>query len=82
LRTNIEAKLLLNQKHYILRDKTITHVEIDEIKENISSHTQDNIEDHITEEETNNNGRSSEENAENRNGEDAETEKRQRKNVK
>jgi len=36
MRINIDAKLLLNQKNYILKAKRITAVEIDEIKENIS----------------------------------------------
>jgi hypothetical protein len=35
MRTNIHAKLLLNQKNYILKVKIIIAVEIDEIKENI-----------------------------------------------
>ena len=35
-RINIGAKLLLNQKNYLLKAKRITAVEIDEIKENIS----------------------------------------------
>jgi len=34
-RINIHAKLLLNQKNYILKARRITAVEIDEIKENI-----------------------------------------------
>ena len=34
-RWNIEAKALLNQKNYILRDKRIMAVEIDGIIENI-----------------------------------------------
>jgi len=33
MRINICAKLLLNQKNYILKPKCITTVEIDEIKE-------------------------------------------------
>jgi hypothetical protein len=32
LRTNMDAKLLLNQKNYILQNKKITDTEIDEIK--------------------------------------------------
>ena len=35
MRINIHAKLLLNQKNYILKAKIITAVKIDEIKENI-----------------------------------------------
>jgi len=34
-RINVHAKLLLNQKNYILKSKIITAVEINEIKENI-----------------------------------------------
>jgi hypothetical protein len=47
LRTTIHAKLLLNQKNYILKNKKNTHIEIDEIKENIRHHTQDNTEENI-----------------------------------
>jgi len=35
MRININAKLLLNQKNYILKVKRITAIEIDEIQENI-----------------------------------------------
>jgi hypothetical protein len=35
MRINVGAKLLLNQKNYILKSKGIATVEIDEIKENI-----------------------------------------------
>ena len=34
MRINIDGKLLLNQKNYILEAKRITTVEIDEVKEN------------------------------------------------
>jgi hypothetical protein len=50
LRTNIDAKLLLNQKYYILKSKKITDNEIDQIKENIRHHMQDNTENNIREE--------------------------------
>jgi hypothetical protein len=33
--TNIDALALLNQKHFILKGKSITAVMIDELKENI-----------------------------------------------
>jgi hypothetical protein len=42
LRTNIEAKVLLGQKHIL--NKGTTNIVIDDIKENIRSHMQDNIE--------------------------------------
>jgi hypothetical protein len=42
LRKNIEAKLL-KQKNYVLRNKNITDIEIDAIKENVTSHVQYNI---------------------------------------
>jgi hypothetical protein len=35
MRTNIDAKALLNQKNYILKAKRIIAVEIDDIKESI-----------------------------------------------
>jgi hypothetical protein len=35
MRINVDAKLLLNQKNYILKAKRITAIEIDEIQENI-----------------------------------------------
>jgi hypothetical protein len=35
MRINLRAKLLLNQKNYILKAKIITAVETDKIKENI-----------------------------------------------
>jgi hypothetical protein len=70
---NIDAKLLLNQKNYILRNKRITDIEIDDIKENIRHHTQDNTENNITEEENNSNVGTNEEHSENKDlGEDAE----------
>jgi hypothetical protein len=50
LRTNIDAKLLLNQKNYILKNKKNTDIEIDEIKENSRHHTQDNTKNNIREE--------------------------------
>jgi hypothetical protein len=56
LRTNMDAKLLLNQKNYILRNKKITDTEIDEIKESFTPHLQDNAEDQLREEQTNNAG--------------------------
>jgi hypothetical protein len=45
-RLNIDAKALLNQKNYILRDKRITDVEIDGIIENIRHKIGDDTEDH------------------------------------
>jgi hypothetical protein len=33
LRTSMDAKLLLNQKHYILKNEKITDTENDEIRE-------------------------------------------------
>jgi len=45
-RINIDAKLLLNQKNYILKAKRTTTVEIDEIKENIQLKIWNDIEDH------------------------------------
>jgi hypothetical protein len=38
----MDAKLLLNQKNYILRNKKITDIEIDEIKESFRPRMQDN----------------------------------------
>jgi hypothetical protein len=55
LRTNMDAKLLLNQKNYIIRKK-ITDTEIDEIKESFRPRMQDNTEDQLREEQTNNAG--------------------------
>jgi hypothetical protein len=73
LRTNIEGKLFLNQKNYILKNKKITDIEIDEIKENIRHHTQDNTENNRREEETNSSVGTNEEHTENKDlGEDAE----------
>jgi hypothetical protein len=56
LRTNMDAKLLLNQKNYILKNKKITDTEIDEIKEGFRPRMQDNTEDQLREEQTNNVG--------------------------
>jgi hypothetical protein len=44
-RINIDAKALLNQKNYILKDKRITAVEIDDIKENNRRKIGDDAED-------------------------------------
>jgi hypothetical protein len=52
----MDAKLLLNQKNYILKNKKITDTEIDEIKESFRSRMQDNMEDQLREEQTNNVG--------------------------
>jgi hypothetical protein len=46
MRINIDAKLLLNQKNYILKAKRITTVEIEEIKENIRLKIWNDTEDH------------------------------------
>jgi len=43
---NIDVKLLLNPKNYILKAKRITAVESDEIKENIRLKIWNNTEDH------------------------------------
>jgi hypothetical protein len=56
LRTNMDAKLLLNKKNYILKNKKITDTEIDEIKESFRPRMQDNTEDQLREEQTNNVG--------------------------
>jgi hypothetical protein len=56
LTTNRDAKLLLNQKNYILRNKKITDTEIDEIKESFRPGMQDNTEDQLREEQRNNAG--------------------------
>jgi hypothetical protein len=64
LRTNIEAKLLLNNKHCISWNKKIEDSEVYEIKKNIRFHMQDDLEDHIREEETSNNGGTSEKDTE------------------
>jgi hypothetical protein len=53
LRTNMDAKVLLNQKNYILKNKKITDTEIDEIKESFRLHMQDNMEGQLREEQTN-----------------------------
>ena len=45
-RLNIDAKVLLNQKNYILRAKRITDIEIDGIIENIRLIKGDDTEDH------------------------------------
>jgi len=45
-RINIDAKVLLNLKNYILKAKRITAIEIDEIKENIKLNMWDDTEDH------------------------------------
>jgi hypothetical protein len=52
----MDAKLLLNQKNYILRNKKNTDTEIDEIKESFRPRMQDNTEDQLREEQTNNAG--------------------------
>jgi hypothetical protein len=73
LGSDIDAKLLLNQKNYILKNKNITDIEIDETKENIRHNTQDNTENNIREEENNSNVDTNEEHLENKDlGEDAE----------
>jgi hypothetical protein len=71
-RTNMDAKLLLNQKNYISKNKKITDTETDEIKESFRPRKQDNMEDQIREEQTNNVGATEEHRlTENRNlGED------------
>jgi hypothetical protein len=56
LRTNMDTKLLLNQKNYILRNKNITDTEIDEIKERFRPRMQDNTEDQLREQKANNAG--------------------------
>jgi hypothetical protein len=56
LRANMDAKLLLNQKNYILKNKKITDSEIDEIKESFRPRMQDNTEDQLRDEQTNNVG--------------------------
>jgi hypothetical protein len=68
LRTNIDAKSLLNHKNYILKNKKITDIEIDETK-----NTQDNTENNMREEENNSSVGTNEEHLENKDlGEDAE----------
>jgi hypothetical protein len=70
---NMDAKLLLNQKNYILKNKKITDIEIGEIKENIRHHTEDNTENSIRDEENNSSVGTNEEYLENKDlGEDAE----------
>jgi hypothetical protein len=66
LRTNIDAKLLLNQKNYILKNKKNADIYIDEIKGNIRHHTQDNTENNTREEENNSNVGTNEEHLENK----------------
>jgi hypothetical protein len=56
LRTRMDAKLLLNHKKYILKNKNITDNEIDEIKESFRPCMQDNRDDQLREEQTNNVG--------------------------
>jgi hypothetical protein len=66
-------KLLLNQKNYILKNKKITDIEIDEIRKNIRHDTQDNAENNIREGENNSSVCTNEEHLENKDsGEDAE----------
>jgi len=43
---NIDAKVLLNLKNYILKAKIIAVIEIDEIKENIKLNVWNDTEDH------------------------------------
>jgi len=43
LKTNIEAKLLLNQKNYTLKNNKVADIETDEIKKNVRSHFQNDI---------------------------------------
>jgi hypothetical protein len=45
-RINIDAKLSLNQKNYILRSKRKSNVEIDELKENIRPKICNDTDDH------------------------------------
>jgi hypothetical protein len=52
-RRNIDAKLLLNQKNYILKHKKITDLEILEITRNIKAQMQDDPEDQTIEKESN-----------------------------
>jgi len=52
-RRNIDAKLLLNHKNYILKNKKITDLEIPEITRNITAQMQDDPEDQTTGEESN-----------------------------
>jgi hypothetical protein len=49
-RMNIDTKALLNQKNYILKAKTITAVEIDEIQESIGLKIGDDTEDYTNSE--------------------------------
>jgi hypothetical protein len=72
LRTNIGTKLLLNPKNYIIKNKKIADIEIDEIKERKRHHTQDNTENNIRQEQNNSVG-TNEEHSENKDlGENAE----------
>jgi hypothetical protein len=76
LRTNTDAKLLLNQTNYILQNKKITDTETDEIKENIRHDTQDNTQNNIRDEENNSNVGTNEEHLEIKDlGEDVEQNK-------
>jgi len=52
-RRNRDAKLLLNHKNYILKNKKITDLEISEITKNIKAQMQDDPEDQTIEEESN-----------------------------
>jgi hypothetical protein len=52
-RRNRDAKLLLNHKSYILKNKKITDLEISEITKNIKAQMQDDPEDQTIEEESN-----------------------------
>lgn len=54
LRPTINAKLLLNQKNYILKNKKLTDIEIDEIRESINAHTEDSTGDHARRKEDDN----------------------------
>ncbi|PNF19358.1 hypothetical protein B7P43_G06722 [Cryptotermes secundus] len=47
VRPTMNAKLLLNQKNYILKNKRLTDIEIDEIRESINVYTEDSTGDHV-----------------------------------
>jgi hypothetical protein len=47
------GKIVKPEKLYVKEQKKIKDIEIDEINKNISLHIQDNIKDHIREEESN-----------------------------
>jgi hypothetical protein len=47
LRANTHAKLVLNQKNYILKNKKISDSEIEELKISFRPHMQDNMEDKL-----------------------------------